>query len=102
MKKIKGQLNEESRDFGIFSKELGAGRGDTMPVQRNIENAAAQAEFSGKKWVWVKDLKKAFIKGWIVKEEADYVCVRCIDDTVCFFPVLFRKLRSLGPCCQNM
>ncbi|BFZ61595.1 class II myosin [Saitoella coloradoensis] len=42
---------------------------------------AAAIDLSGKKWVWVKDEAKAFVKGWIVKEEGDVLHVKCLDDT---------------------
>ncbi|KTW30216.1 hypothetical protein T552_00694 [Pneumocystis carinii B80] len=80
MRKAENQFNEEPRKYGVFSRKKGQESEENMLMGSNLENAAAQAEFSSKKWVWVKDAKKAFIKGWIVKEEGEYVCVRCVDD----------------------
>lgn len=54
---------------------------DSLLVDSNLEDAAAQAEFSSKRWVWVKDVEKAFIKGWVMREEAEYLYVRCLDDS---------------------
>ncbi|EPS37839.1 hypothetical protein H072_8478 [Dactylellina haptotyla CBS 200.50] len=36
-------------------------------------------DFSGKRWVWVKDPERAFIKGWVDKEEDNTLVVICDD-----------------------
>lgn len=45
---------------------LGAGR--TARTGAAVD-AAAQAEFNEKKWVWVPDAATGYLAGWVVKEE---------------------------------
>ncbi len=46
-----------------------------MPAPRpsysaeSARDAALQAEFNEKKWVWVPDDKDGYMAGWVVKEE---------------------------------
>ena len=37
----------------------------------SARDAALQAEFNEKKWVWVPDDKEGYLAGWGVKEEDD-------------------------------
>lgn len=39
------------------------------------------AEFSGKRWVWVKDDQLAFAKGWVVDDNGSTLTVRCEDES---------------------
>jgi myosin protein heavy chain len=52
----------------------------------STESARDLAEFSGKRWVWLKDDKLAFVKGWVTEDNGDTLQVRCdnegIDRTV--------------------
>ncbi|KAG5440543.1 hypothetical protein PCK2_000368 [Pneumocystis canis] len=77
----KYQFNESSRESSIYSENKIDILGGNSLLDSNLKDAAAQAEFSSKRWVWVKDLEKAFIKGWVVKEEKNYLHVRCMDDS---------------------
>ncbi|EWC48118.1 hypothetical protein DRE_02697 [Drechslerella stenobrocha 248] len=38
-------------------------------------------DFSGKRWVWVKDPERAFVKGYVETEENDVLVVICDDGT---------------------
>ncbi|KAK6542622.1 hypothetical protein TWF694_006566 [Orbilia ellipsospora] len=38
-------------------------------------------DFSGKRWVWVKDPERAFVKGWVDSEEDNILTVICDDGT---------------------
>lgn len=40
------------------------------------------AEFSSKKWVWLPDDTKAFIKGFVTAEDDGDLTVRCEDGSV--------------------
>ena len=46
------------------------------------DSARDLAEFSGKRWVWLKDDKKAFVKGWVVSENGSQLTVRCDNENV--------------------
>lgn len=40
-------------------------------------------DFSGKRYVWLKDPQAAFIKGWIVEElDSNRILVQCDDGSV--------------------
>lgn len=38
-------------------------------------------DFSGKRWVWVKDPERAFVKGYVDKEEDEILVIICEDGT---------------------
>ncbi|CCJ30164.1 unnamed protein product [Pneumocystis jirovecii] len=83
MKEIRDQLqfNGKLSKSSIYSNIKTINPEIHRSMDSYLEDAAAQAEFSNKKWVWVKDVEKAFIKGWVVKEEGDCLHVRCLDDS---------------------
>jgi myosin heavy chain 9/10/11/14 len=40
-------------------------------------------DFSGKRYVWLKDATTAFVKGWIIEELGDnHILVQCEDGSV--------------------
>jgi myosin heavy chain 9/10/11/14 len=44
-----------------------------------------ESDFSGKRYVWVKDPENTFVKGWVVEELAgDRLLVQCDDGSVSF------------------
>jgi myosin protein heavy chain len=49
-----------------------------MPVPRPSQSAEAardaalQAEFNEKKWVWVPDERDGYLAGWVVKEDDEW------------------------------
>ena len=52
-------------------------------------------DFSGKRWVWLRDPEQAFIKGWIVEElHSGRILVQCDDGGVGLFAE-FCLVRSL-------
>lgn len=45
-------------------------------------SSVQDAEFASKRWVWLPDSKRAFIKGFVIsEEEGDRLKVRCSDDS---------------------
>lgn len=61
----------------ITSEEMQA----SEVVVRGIEG---ENDFSGRKYVWLKDPDTAFVRGWIVDElEGDNLLVQCDDGSVC-------------------
>ena len=52
----------------------------SIDVVRGIEG---ENDFSGKRYVWVKDTQAAFVKGWIVEElDQNRILVQCDDGSV--------------------
>ncbi|KFH42055.1 Myosin type-2 heavy chain-like protein [Hapsidospora chrysogenum ATCC 11550] len=48
-----------------------------------VKGIEGENDFSGKRYVWVKDAETAFVKGWVVDElEGSRVRVQCDDGTV--------------------
>lgn len=53
-----------------------------------IKSIEGENDFSGKRYVWLKDPTLAFMKGWVVEElEADRLLVQCEDGSVRVSPV---------------
>lgn len=48
-----------------------------------IRGIEGENDFSGKRYVWLKDPEKAFVRGWVV-EEMDHgqLLVQCDDGSV--------------------
>lgn len=60
-------------------------------VVRGIEG---ENDFSGKRYVWLKDPQLAFVKGWIVEElEGGRILVQCDDGSVSGLVCMFLSLR---------
>ena len=49
---------------------------------RSTDSARDLAEFSGKRWVWLKDDQQAFVKGWVTEENGSTLHVRCDNESV--------------------
>lgn len=49
---------------------------------QSTDSARDLAEFSGKRWVWLKDDKLAFVKGWVVEDHGETLLVRCDNESV--------------------
>jgi myosin protein heavy chain len=48
-----------------------------------VKGIEGENDFSGKRYVWVKDPQAAFVRGWIVEElEGNQLLVQCDDGTV--------------------
>lgn len=53
------------------------------PTYDAVRGIEGENDFSGKRYVWLKDPKTAFVKGWVVEElDAQKVLVQCDDGTV--------------------
>jgi hypothetical protein len=59
-------------------------------VVRGIEG---ENDFSGKRYVWLRDPAAAFVRGWVVEElDGDNLLVQCEDGSVCERLVLQENL----------
>ena len=51
-----------------------------------IQGIEGENDFSGKRYVWLKDPQAAFVKGWVVEEMEDgQILVQCDDGSVSCF-----------------
>jgi hypothetical protein len=51
--------------------------------QDTVKGIEGENDFSGKRYVWVKDPQAAFVRGWIVEEmDGNRLLVQCDDGTV--------------------
>lgn len=49
-----------------------------------VKGIEGENDFSGKRYVWLKDPQTAFVRGWIVEElDGNQILVQCDDGTVC-------------------
>lgn len=50
-----------------------------------VDGIEGENDFSGKRYVWVKDQECAFVKGWVVEDlEDNRLLVQCEDGSVSF------------------
>jgi len=50
-----------------------------------VKSIEGENDFSGKRYVWLKDPQSAFVKGWIVEDLGNnQILVQCDDGSVCF------------------
>jgi len=60
----------------------------TEEMRRGVEvvkSIEGENDFSGKRYVWLKDPQSAFVKGWIVEDLGNnQILVQCDDGSVCF------------------
>lgn len=58
-----------------------------------VKGIEGENDFSGKRYVWLKDPQQAFVKGWVVEDLSDNrIRVQCDDGTVridAFAPSLY-------------
>jgi myosin protein heavy chain len=48
-----------------------------------VKGIEGENDFSGRKYVWLKDPQTAFVKGWVVEElEGNKLLVQCDDGSV--------------------
>lgn len=59
-------------------------------LQRNhfepVSSIEGENDFSGKRYVWLKDPQNAFVKGWVVEDLSNgHLLVQCDDGSVSLF-----------------
>lgn len=53
-----------------------------------VDRIEGENDFSGRRFVWIKDEEKAFIQAWIVEErDGDQLVVQCENGNVCPRPI---------------
>lgn len=53
-------------------------------AEEKIGGIEGENDFSGKRYVWVKDTEHAFVRGWVLEDLADgQLRVQCDDGSVC-------------------
>jgi len=61
-----------------------------------VKSIEGENDFSGKRYVWLKDPQSAFVKGWIVEDLGNnQILVQCDDGSVCFQERKVYKLLTL-------
>lgn len=67
----------------INSEEMRLGAETVMAME-------GDNDFSGKRYVWLKDPQTAFVKGWVVEElENNHILVQCDDGSVSLYECVF-------------
>lgn len=67
---------------GTFSPKFINSITNTKDNRTSTDSARDLAEFSGKRWVWLKDDHHAFVKGWVTQENGSTLQVRCDNESV--------------------
>lgn len=61
-----------------------------------VDGIEGENDFSGKRYVWLRDPTTAFVKGWVVEELGEgRILVQCDDGSVCS-PGSFRRSGALS------
>lgn len=47
-----------------------------------VRGIEGENDFSGKRYVWLKDPELAFVRGWVVEENDGFLVVQCDDGSV--------------------
>ena len=56
---------------------------EELQGRSEISGIEGENDFSGKRYVWLRDPEAAFIRGWVVEDmEGGRLKVQCDDDTV--------------------
>jgi myosin heavy chain 9/10/11/14 len=56
---------------------------DLRKGSEQIKGIEGENDFSGKRYVWLKDVEKAFVRGWVVDElDGGQLLVQCDDGSV--------------------
>jgi myosin protein heavy chain len=74
---------------------------DESQERTKVDGIEGENDFSGKRYVWLKDPGSAFVRGWIVEElEGGQILVQCDDGSVrpatISLPSLANAIRSNG------
>jgi myosin protein heavy chain len=75
--RFRSNSNRNSTPVGTFAPQFIADGSQDIPEVRGIEG---ENDFSGKRYVWLRDAKTAFVRGWIVEERPEgTLLVQCDD-----------------------
>jgi myosin protein heavy chain len=77
--RFRSNSTRNSTPAGTFAPPFIADDSEDAPEVRGIEG---ENDFSGKRYVWLRDPKTAFVRGWVVEElEEGQILVQCDDGT---------------------
>lgn len=94
---IAGLKRSDSRQVRSGSVRNGTPAGTFAPqfikqealdgAEERVRGIEGENDFSGKRYVWMKDAESAFVKGWVVEAlPQDMVLVQCDDGSVSTVP----------------
>lgn len=93
----KGDTPQSSTFAPSFIKSEEMRRGSDV-----VDGIEGENDFSGKRYVWLKDPQAAFVKGWVVEELDDNrILVQCDDGSVSTCPARLGAALVLTPCASN-
>ena len=65
---------------------------ESLERENRVKGIEGENDFSGKRYVWVQDVKTAFMKGWVVEDlEGGRLLVQCDDGSVRFDLLLLTR-----------
>ena len=64
-------------------------KSDTLQArEEHVGGIEGENDFSGKRYVWLRDPQTAFVKGWVIEEkEGRRILVQCDDGSVGYFGI---------------
>lgn len=80
---------------GTFAPKFVSSELDGSNDKDKVGGIEGENDFSGKRYVWVKDSKDAFVRGWVVEDlDKSLLRVQCDDGSV-------SELTRIGPCLSD-
>lgn len=77
--RLRSESIRNNNPGGTFAPQFIADDTQDIPEVRGIEG---ENDFSGKRYVWLRDPKTAFVRGWVVEElPNDRLLVQCDNGT---------------------
>ena len=77
--RLRSNSNRNGASAGTFAPQWTADGSQDIPEVRGIEG---ENDLSGKRYVWLRDPKTAFVRGWVVEElSGGELLVQCDDGT---------------------
>ncbi|KAL5596575.1 hypothetical protein BROUX41_006800 [Berkeleyomyces rouxiae] len=78
----RGESRNASRLSNTFAPSFIQSEELKRTESETVDKIEGENDFSGKRYVWLRDATKAFVKGWVVEElEANRILVQCEDGT---------------------
>ncbi|KAL8716330.1 MAG: hypothetical protein Q9220_000235 [cf. Caloplaca sp. 1 TL-2023] len=76
-----GSIRTQSQSTSTFAPQF-IKSDDSQRVEEGIRGIEGENDFSGKRYVWLRDSNVAFVKGWIVEDRGNnQLLIQCDDGT---------------------
>lgn len=77
-------LRNSSFASGTFAPQFIKSEKGLQGRNQHVNHIEGENDFSGKRYVWLKDHEKTFVQGWVIQElMGGRILVQCDDGSVC-------------------